>query len=150
MRVSGPSILARPVVRTETANTLASGASVFIEAESAHNLPGPAAYPADVKNHIEAGRAAVGGVLLGDSVLRQLNIPAMKVGGATGLFAGAAIGVLLDQLRAVHPSSAIAFDAACAVLGAAAGTAVGSGQFTLEGKLEHGGVGFALSPVLPK
>jgi hypothetical protein len=147
---SGPMILALPVVRTETAKTLAAGESVFISAENAPDLPAPAAYPEDVKSHIETGRAAVSSVSLSDSAMRHLNLPGMAVGAGTGTLAGAAIGTLLTQLRAVHPTSAAAFDAACALLGTAAGTAVGSGYFILEGTLKDGGIGFKVSPVTAK
>lgn len=149
---SGPAILARPVVRTEAAKTLASGESVFIPAEGAPNLPAPAAYPDDVKSHIETGRSLASSLGLSDSAARHLNVPGMAVGAGTGAAAGAAIGTLLTQLRAVHPTSAIALEAACAVLGAAAGTAVGSGQFsaTVDATLKDGRVGFTLNPVSAK
>jgi hypothetical protein len=90
---SGPMILARPVVRTEAAKTLASGESVFISAEDAPNLSAPAAYPEDVKSHIEAGRLLASSLGVSDPAARHLNVPGMVVGGGTGAAAGAAIGV---------------------------------------------------------
>jgi hypothetical protein len=149
---SGPMILARPVARTEAAQTLASGESVFIPAEGASDLPAPAAYPDDVQSHIEAGRKLASSLGISEPAARHLNVPGMAVGVGAGAVGGAAIGVLLTQLKSVHPASAIAFDAACAVLGVAAGTVVGSGQFsaTVDATLKDGRVGFTLSPVSAK
>jgi hypothetical protein len=132
MRIaSGPSVISVPSVRTETARSLAAGEQVFISPASAAEAAKPAQYPADVQRHIEAGRAIVSGVWVTDPTLRKLDVGGAMFGGALGMVGGAAVGVIVDQIRAAHPTSAIAFDAAFAALGSTMGAAVGSGLFTI-------------------
>jgi hypothetical protein len=148
---SGPSIIALPAVRTATAQSLAAGEDVYIEAPSAAEAAKAAPYSPDIKRRIEAGRANVAGVQVSDSILSKLNLPGIAVGSATGLVAGAAIGVIIDQIRTVHPTSAIAFDAAFAALGSSMGAAVGSGLFTIKPTLNpNGEIGVEISPVSAK
>lgn len=133
-----------------TSEALAKGESVKVqtsEPAAAAPLPRPSM---ELLRQIEAGRATVSAVHAEPDVWKQLNVPGMVVGGAGGTIAGAAIGVMLNTLRSVHPTSAATFDACCAVLGGVAGSMVGSRQFVLKASVEKEGLSFALSAAEPK
>lgn len=129
-----PVILYSAQARREAAGVLASGKPVVVQAATSS---GDLLHQVDfesMKKDIEAGRAAVTQITWDSSYASkvQINVPGMVVGGATGSVAGAAVGVLLNQLRTVHPTSSVAVDAACALLGTSLGAAVGSGLFGLK------------------
>lgn len=149
MKIGAPSIIASATVRQDTANALASGQSVWLHPSTEPGVSS-VAYPVDLVREIEAGRLKIAGLQLDKAACDHLNRQGMMVGGGTGLVVGAGIGILLDQLRAVAPKTALVFDAACALVGCGLGAAVGSGQFTVEGTVENGTFGVKVAPVIPK
>src|SRR5208283_2813188 len=114
-------------VRKDAAKSLAAGEQVFVStsAEEAEVVRAALRSP-DLTRQIEA--AAVTGIRIDDG----WNVPGLVIGTTGGTIVGAGIGVLLDQLRAVHPQSAVAFEAACAVIGAGIGGVVGSKKVKLK------------------
>src|SRR5436309_1236715 len=113
------SIISDIHVRNDVAKSLGAGEQVSIVA-----TPSNSPHPPELAQEIHAGRAVY--ATIDERSRSQLNIPGLLVGGAAGTVAGAGIGMILDQLKAVHPSSAPAFDVACALVGMALGSAAGS------------------------
>ena len=146
------SVISSLEIRRTLGSSLAAGQQVFIDPAGGHpsDLPGAGTYAPELQRQIVEGRAAVASVRFDDKARSILNLPGMTVGAGAGTLVGAAIGILLEQVRAVHPASAVAFDAACAAIGCGLGGAVGSGLFTLEGTMEHGKFGLKIAPVIPK
>jgi hypothetical protein len=68
----------------------------------------------------------------------ELCVAGMVVGAGTGMAAGGALAVMLQQLKVISPKSAVVFDAAAALFGGAILSAVGSKYFTVEGGVEGG------------
>lgn len=97
-------------------------------------------YTPEVKRDIDAA-VAVSRVHEQQSARMQLNIPAMKVGAGLGAVAGVGVGVavVIEQAKSLHPSAAIALDAAFALIGSTMGAAVGSGYFKVVPSLDKEG-----------
>jgi hypothetical protein len=147
------SVISSVLVRKDASTALTAGEHVFIAASGhAADSPAPAAYPHDLQKEIEAGRLHIASVHFDERARSELNIRGITLGAGAGTLVGVSIGVLIDQLRAVHPTSAVAVDAACAVIGGVLGGALGSGKVTLEGTYDpkDGQVGFKIAPVTAK
>ena len=112
--------------RQRIAKSLTAGEPVAIVAPQVEEADAisKAPHSFELARDIRTGRAA--STTIDEKTRSELNLAGLAVGGAAGAVAGVGIGVLLDQLKAVHPSSAPAFDAACALIGLAVGSAAGS------------------------
>jgi len=120
MRIAASSVFLNPDALEKAAKSLADGEAVFVSTSAQEaNVVSAAPRSPELKGHIAAGRTAVAKV-------DQWNVPGLVIGSTGGTMVGAGVGVMLDQLRAVHPQSAAAFEAACALIGFGIGGMVGS------------------------
>ncbi len=135
---SAPSVILSSQVRKDAQTALAAGQQVTIEmqsnppAESLPSLP----YAPDVQLDIEAARTAH--VNLRFRASRESNVPGIAIGAGVGAPIGAVIGaVVLEPLKANHPVTAVLLNAALAVIGGAAGGAVGRDLFDITATYDH-------------
>jgi Rieske Fe-S protein len=148
---SAPALLTSVTAREAAARSIVAGDYVAVEGSSGSaGAQKSILYTQEANRQIAAGFKKVATVQVDDSFLKQLNLPGITVGAVTGTLAGAAIGTMLNLLKTVHPTSAVAFDATCAVLGCASGAAVGSGMFKLDLKMEGDKPVVGIAPVLAK
>ena len=118
MRIAASSVFLNPDALEKAAKSLADGEAVFVSTSAQEaNVVSAAPRSPELKGHIAAGRTAVAKV-------DQWNVPGLVIGSTGGTMVG--VGVMLDQLRAVHPQSAAAFEAACALIVCGIGGMVGS------------------------
>jgi hypothetical protein len=128
------SLLANYQIRQDVSKSLLAGQEVLVTISDHHSeLTATPPHSPELTQAIAAGQSAITAIRVNPTLPKDWNGNAMAFGGVTGIVVGASVGVLLNQLRSVHPASAIAVDAACAAIGlsagAATGAAIGSGMF---------------------
>jgi hypothetical protein len=153
-------VIASEAAQKETESALASGEAVLLQSpiELSLDMTAVNKYLETFGTRIEVGRSALSDVqMLQASTLAQTSTPsalrssvlpqpqpvartsnaqAVAMGAGGGALVGASVGVLIEQLRSVHPTSAIAVDVACGVIGSVLGGALATGKFSIEGSCE--------------
>lgn len=146
-------VLLKPRILQDAATSLTAGQAVSIvptpgnAADAASNTP----HTPELRRHIDAGQNTVATVHLDEATRKALNVPGMAIGATSGALAGASVGIILNQLKQIHPASAPVFDAACAIFGAAIGGAAGSNslKFSLGFTPKDGAVTLGVEGVKP-
>ncbi len=121
------SLLANYQIREDVSKSLLAGQEVLVTVSEHHTeLTATPPHSPELTQAITAGQSAITSIRVNQTLPKEWTVNAMALGGATGTIVGASVGVLLNQLRSVHPASAIAVDAACAAIGLSAGVATGA------------------------
>jgi hypothetical protein len=134
MKIAAPSVILNYDVRKDTAISLAAGEPVLVAGTSGHEADAVSkmSLSPELSRTVITGQAAITTIRMNKGARHEFKRQGIEIGAGAGALIGAGVGILLQQLKQIHPSSALAVDAACVLIGAGLGGAVGSGQFEVE------------------
>ncbi|ADW68784.1 hypothetical protein [Granulicella tundricola] len=149
MRIAQASkVMQHEEFRKDVAQALSAGEEIHVESPAALIAANPFSQSPLLISQIALGASLLSGIQVTDANREFLQrallgtgpVPTAPIttdkrklfnftatGALSGTIIGAAVGVLLEQVRAVHPTSAVAFDATLAVLGCTVGATMGAG-----------------------